>query len=314
MIMAERAVAGRWAGQGSGRIGEVKPAPFAYHAPDTLEEALAVLAEVGHDGKVLAGGQSLVPLLSMRLASPAHVVDINKITELAYVRVGDGAVRVGALARHAAVERHPAARHEQPLLHRALEHVAHPVIRNRGTTLGSIVHADPSGEMPAVLAVLGGEVEVASTSGRRVIAAADLFLGPLESSVRPDEIAVEARFPVARPGARTAFAEVARRHGDYAVCGVAVVVERDAADDLVVARAAYLSVAGTPVVLDLLEPIKAGAPGRTGWADVDAYVQARLDPDRDIHASADYRRHLAGALTVRALRQVLAAAPDQAVA
>lgn len=300
----------------------MKPAPFVYHAPETLDEALSVLAEVGHDGKVLAGGQSLVPLLSMRLASPGHVIDINKITELGSVHVDAATVRVGALARHAEIEQDPAAARAQPLLRQALEHVAHPVIRNRGTTVGSIVHADPAGEMPAVLALLGGEVEVASSSGRRVIKAADLFLGPLESSLRPDELAVEARFPVAQVGERTAFVELARRHGDYAVCGVAVMVTRDAAGRLVAARAAYLSVAGTPVRLDLAEPMTAGPSGRPDWtpdwAAVDAYVQAHLDPDGDIHATADYRRHLAGALTTRALaaalRPALGDPPEEAVA
>ena len=160
----------------------MKPAPFVYHAPETLGEALAVLAEVGHDGKVLAGGQSLVPLLSMRLASPAHVVDINRLPDLAYVTVGDDAVRVGALARHAQVERDAEAAVAQPLLREALRLVAHPVVRNRGTTVGSIVHADPAAEMPAVLALLGGEIEVASSAGRRMIAAVDLFVGPLEST------------------------------------------------------------------------------------------------------------------------------------
>jgi len=299
----------------------VKPAPFVYHAPETLDEALAVLADVGHDGKVLAGGQSLVPLLSMRLASPAHVIDINKITELGLVQADATTVRVGALARHAAVERDAAAARAQPLLRQALKHVAHPVIRNRGTTVGSIVHADPAGEMPAVLALLGGEVEVASRSGRRVIAAVDLFLGPLESSLRPDELAVEARFPVAGAGERSAFVELARRHGDYAVCGVAVVVNR-VGGRLVAARAGYLSVAGTPVLLDLLEPLTSASAGtpdwRPDWSGVDAYVQAHLDPDGDIHATADYRRHLAGALTTRALRAALqpalGEAPDEAVA
>ena len=299
----------------------MKPAPFVYHAPETLDEALAVLADVGHDGKVLAGGQSLVPLLSMRLASPAHVIDINKITELGLVQADATTVRVGALARHAAVERDAAAARAQPLLRQALKHVAHPVIRNRGTTVGSIVHADPAGEMPAVLALLGGEVEVASRSGRRVIAAADLFLGPLESSLRPDELAVEARFPVAGAGERSAFVELARRHGDYAVCGVAVVINR-VGGRLVAARAGYLSVAGTPVLLDLLEPLTSASAGtpdwRPDWSGVDTYVQAHLDPDGDIHATADYRRHLAGALTTRALRAALqpalGEAPDEAVA
>lgn len=285
----------------------MKPAPFVYHAPRDLEEALAVLAEVGHDGKVLAGGQSLVPLLSMRLASPAHVVDINTITELAYVRVEEDVVRVGALARHAQVERDEPAAVAQPLLREALRQVAHPVVRNRGTTLGSIVHADPAAEMPAVLALLDGEIEVASTEGRRVITAADLFLGPLESSLRPDELAIEARFPVARPGEGSAFVEVARRHGDYAVCGVGVVVIGGPDGVVQRARAAYVSVAGTPQCLDLTK-VLLGQPLDGGWTTVDPLVYERVRPDGDIHASADYRRHLAVVLT----RQALATAARRA--
>jgi aerobic carbon-monoxide dehydrogenase medium subunit len=281
----------------------MKPAPFDYSRPSTVAEAVRLLGELGTDGKVLAGGQSLLPILSMRLASPHHLVDINRIAELSYIRVADAMVRVGALARHAEVERDPAARTAQPLLAQALRLVAHPTIRNRGTTVGSIVHADPSGEMTAVLSVLGGSVRLASASGERTVAAADFFLGPLESAIEPGELAIEAAFPVLGPGGGTAFVEVARRHGDYAVCGVAALVQVTAGE-VVGARAAYISMSATPIVLDF-------------GADIDAAAErarTELDPEPDIHASADYRRHLAGVLTDRALRQAVENATGRAVA
>ncbi|MEW2358839.1 xanthine dehydrogenase family protein subunit M [Spirillospora sp. NPDC029432] len=277
----------------------MKPPPFEYAAPETAAEALRALAD--GDAKVLAGGQSLIPLLNMRLAAPARLVDVNGLAELDTVEATGAGVRIGALARHARVERDPAAASVQPLLRQALRHVAHPVIRNRGTVVGSLAHADPAAELPAVLAVLGGTVEAASVRGRRTVPAAELFTGPLESALRPDELAVSAFFPAAPPLTGTAFAEIARRHGDYALAGVAAVVELD--DDLRVtsARAGYLGVAATPLVLDLTE---AAAPAvRTGdWPAVAAYARERLDPDADLHASAAYRRHLAGVLTERALR------------
>src|SRR2546423_1672789 len=149
----------------------MKPPAFRYHRPATVGDALAVLAEVGSDGKVLAGGQSLVPVLNMRLAAPGHLVDVNRLTSLAYVRCGPGAVRVGALARHADVARDPAAFAALPLLRKATEQVAHPAIRNRGTTVGSLVHADPAAELPAVLSLLRGSVSLAAAGGTRTVAA-----------------------------------------------------------------------------------------------------------------------------------------------
>src|SRR3954465_3439558 len=181
-----------------GQDHRVKPSPFHYAAPATLDEALEVLAEVGDDAKVLAGGQSLLPILNMRLAAPAHLVDINRLAELAYVRAEEGAVggvRVGALARHADVECSGTAHDVVPLLRQALRLVAHPVIRNRGTTVGSLAHADPSGEMTAVLALTGGTVELARRASRRTVAAVDFFVAPLESAVQPGELALSAFFP-----------------------------------------------------------------------------------------------------------------------
>ncbi len=270
----------------------MKPAPFAYLRPRTLDEALAGLAGE-RDAKVLAGGQSLVPLLSMRLAAPGTLVDINGLPGLADVEAGPDGVRVGALARHADVLASEAAARVQPLLGLALQHVAHPTIRNRGTTVGSIVHADAAAEMPAVLRLLAGSVEVVSTRGTRTIPAEELFLGPLESTVAPDEIATSAFFPALPPGAGVAFEEVARRHGDYALCGVAALVHGDEV------RVAYLSVCDVPTVVDLTGV----APER--MADV---ALESLDPADDIHATAVYRSQLVRVLTPRTVENARASA------
>jgi carbon-monoxide dehydrogenase medium subunit len=314
----------------------MKPPAFTYHCPTNLDEALAVLAEAGPDGKVLAGGQSLVPLLNMRLATPRHLVDINRIGSLAYLRhipapagepapgpwtgtvagcavdrVGDAAgevVEVGALARHAEVEQNPQAFAALPLLRQATACVAHPAIRNRGTTVGSLVHADPSAELPAVLALLAGSVQLASTAGTREVAASDFFLGPLESAVRPGELAVAARFPVPAGRTGSAWLELSRRHGDYAVAGAGVLVTLDGDLRVRRARAALVSVGPTPVLVDLSDAV-AGQPfDAADWAAAGALAAGAVDPDSDIHATAGYRRHLAGVLVTRATAQAAAAA------
>lgn len=267
----------------------MKPAPFAYRRPESLPEALASLAGEPN-GKVLAGGQSLIPLMSMRLAAPSVVIDINGITALDYVRIRtepEPGVEVGALARHATVLAHAEARRVQPLLALALDRVAHATIRNRGTTVGSIVHADAAGEMPMVLRLLGGSLTVASATGTRTIPAADLFLGPLETSVGHDEIATEAFFPALPAGAGVAFDEIARRQGDYALVGAAAVVDGDRVS------VGYLSVSEVPVVVDLT-----GVP----LAEMGEAALAHLDPVGDIHATAEYRAHLVRVLTERVVR------------
>ena len=273
----------------------MKPAPFEYVRPRTADDAVAALTEAA-DPKVLAGGQSLIPLLSMRLAAPATLVDLNGVEELAYVRTDDDCVRIGAMARHAQVEHDAAATARQPLLRQALTLVAHPTIRNRGTTVGSIAHADPAAELPAVLAVLGGTLTCRSASGTREITASECFVGPLESALRPDELATEIRLPALGPTSGTAIREVARRHGDYALVGVAAVVDGDGGA-VRSARAGYFSVADTPVVLDLTDTVDEGP----SWDRAAEHAMAALDPLGDIHASADYRRHLIGVLTRQAL-------------
>ncbi|MFI6483132.1 FAD binding domain-containing protein [Nonomuraea sp. NPDC050663] len=273
----------------------MKPPPFTYHAPLDLGSALDALAGAGAHGKVLAGGQSLIPLMNMRLASPSHVIDINRVPGLDTVVAEQGGVRIGALARHSRVERSGPAP-----LRRALKLVAHPVIRNRGTVVGSLVHADPAAELPAVLAVLGGSVRLArkadgsvSADGAAVrdVAAADFFVGPLESDLRAGELAVSAFFPDLPPGSGFAVHELARRHGDYALAGVCAVVTLGGDGRIAAARAACIGVAATPLLVEL----EGGTPAELARA-----VQERTDPEGDIHASAAYRRHLVGVLAERA--------------
>jgi carbon-monoxide dehydrogenase medium subunit len=279
----------------------VKPSPFTYHRPAGLAPALEVLAEVGADGKVLAGGQSLLPILSMRLAAPEHLVDINRVPGLDGIRSGPDGVRVGALVRHAALQRDDGAAAVLPLLRQALGLVAHPTIRNRGTTVGSLVHADPSGEMTAVLVLTGGSVEIASASGRRTVEAEQFFLGPLTSAVGAGELAVEAHFPALprAPGRRSS-----RSPGGTATtrcAGVAAAVTlAEGGDGVETARAAYISMAPTPAVLELPGPD--GDPTvPSSWAAAGERAAEDLDPEPDLHASAEYRGHLARVLTQRAL-------------
>lgn len=288
----------------------MKPAPFQYHAPRDLDEALALLAELGPEAKVLAGGQSLVPVLNMRLATPAHIVDLNRIPGLDHVEVDGRSVTVGALVRHAHLLSHSAARTAQPLLRQALQHVAHPVIRNRGTTVGSIVHADPSGEMPSILALTEGSVRLRSSRGERTVAAGDFFVGPMESDTADDEIAVEVVFGRFPTGTRTGCTEIARRHGDYALAGAALAVH--VAEDGTVGRtrAGFVSVTDVPDVLDLT-PVLSGATAADLPERLDAVAEAvagHVDPVDDIHASADYRRHLAVVQTQRLLSTLVGGA------
>ncbi len=268
----------------------MKPAPFGYLRPESLADAVAALA-ADPGAKVLAGGQSLVPLLSMRLAAPSTLVDINGLPDLDGIETSDEGVRIGALARHADVLADDDVRRVQPLVTLALSNVAHATIRNRGTTVGSLVHADAAAEMPVVLSLLGGSVEVTGPSGSRTIAAADLYVGPLESSLAHDEIATSAFFPALAPGAKVAFAEIARRHGDYALVGAAALVDGDRV------LVGYVSVSDVPTVVDL-----SGVP----VADAGDAALEQLDPADDIHATAAYRSQLVRVLTRRVIEEAAA--------
>ncbi|MET4049431.1 MULTISPECIES: FAD binding domain-containing protein [unclassified Rhodococcus (in: high G+C Gram-positive bacteria)] len=289
----------------------MKPSPLKYHRPRSIEEACEVLA--GVDGKVLAGGQSLIPMLSMRLAAPGTLVDITGIDRLDSITASaESGVTFQALATHASLASNPGANDVQPLLGRTLQLVAHATIRNRGTTVGSIVHADPSAEVPAVLVLLDGSVTVQSVRGRRDIAARDLFLGPLESSLEPDEIAISATVPAARRGVGTAIDEIARRHGDYALVGVAARVEVE--DGVVTnARVTYVSAGEFGEVLDYTDVIGGASVSDDRdplWNVLSEAARKRVETEADIHATARYRSQLVAALTARV---VMAAARDGAL-
>lgn len=287
----------------------MKPAPFKYVAPAALDEALALLRRHGQDGKILAGGQSLVPLLNMRLARPSVIIDLNRVRSLEYIKNGKE-VRIGAMTRQRAAELSPMVRQKLPLLVEALQYVGHPQIRNRGTIGGSIAHADPSAELPAVLAALDGTVVLQNARGTRTLAADAFFLTYLTTALQPEELLVEVRMP-AHDHLGTAFLEVARRHGDYALVGVAAVVDwrGDRAREV---RLAFTGVGGVPVRIAEAEAAAIGTPlTDTILTEISRIVSERLDPEADIHASAAYRKHVAGVLAERALRAAVSRAQRQ---
>jgi carbon-monoxide dehydrogenase medium subunit len=282
----------------------VKPAPFAYHRPRTRDDVDSLLAELGEEAKLLAGGQSLIPILNMRLAAPAHLIDLNALQgEPAEPRAAeDRTIALGPLVRHAAAERSELVRERLPLLAQTLAHVAHPAIRSRGTVVGSIAHADPAAELPAAMAVLGGTAYVRAAGGKkRTIAARDLFVSHLETSLQAGEWIEEVRLP--EQGARgSAAEEFARRHGDYALCGVVALAERGAGDGVRVALA-FIGMAPVPERIELPEL----DPGADALVDaVRTVVAERLEPEDDLHATARYRRFLGERLGVRAARKAAA--------
>jgi len=280
----------------------VKPPKFEYHAPSTLDEALALLARYNGDAKLLAGGQSLVPLLNFRLARPAALIDLNRITSLAYIREHDGHVRLGAMTRQRAIEFSPVVARRLPLLREATRWVGHLPIRSRGTIGGSIAHADPSAEYPAVLTALEGEVVARGPKGERTLSSGALFETYLTTTLAPDEILTEVRLPVMPEGAGWAFEELARRHGDFAIVGVAAAVWRSGGR--VTARLATAGAGGTPRRLRAAEEIvERDGLGAAAIEAAGRRASELVEPDADIHASADYRRHLAGVLTERALKR-----------
>ena len=280
----------------------MKPPKFEYHAPSTLDEALALLARYNGDAKLLAGGQSLVPLLNFRLARPAALIDLNRITSLAYIREHDGHVRLGAMTRQRAIEFSPVVARRLPLLREATRWVGHLPIRSRGTIGGSIAHADPSAEYPAVLTALEGEVVARGPKGERTLSSGALFETYLTTTLAPDEILTEVRLPVMPEGAGWAFEELARRHGDFAIVGVAAAVWRSGGR--VTARLATAGAGGTPQRLRAAEEIvERDGLGAAAIEAAGRRASELVEPDADIHASADYRRHLAGVLTERALKR-----------
>jgi carbon-monoxide dehydrogenase medium subunit len=283
----------------------MKPAKFDYHAPGSIDEAVELLARYGGDAKVLAGGQSLVPLLNFRLARPAALVDVNRIAALSYVREVNGTVAFGAMTRQRTIEFSPVVASRLPLLREATRWVGHLPIRSRGTIGGSIAHADPSAEYPAVLTALGGEVVVQGPRGRRTVKAADLFETYLTTTLAPEELVVEVRLPAMAAGSGYAFEEFARRHGDFAIVGIAAMLVRDGAR-CTGARLAAAGAGPVPVRLRAAEEIlERDGLGDAAIEAAAARAAELVAPDSDIHASAEYRRHLTSVLTGRALRRAL---------
>ena len=281
----------------------MKPPRFDYMAPSSVEEALGILARHGDQAKVLAGGQSLVPLLNFRLVRPAHLVDLNEIPGLDEIGLHGDRLVIGAMARQRAVETSALVREISPLLAEAMPQIGHVQIRNRGTIGGSLVHADPAAELPAVVAALDGELVVRGAAGERVLRSEQFFLRYLTTAVEPAELLVAVRLPATPAGTGSAFVEVSRRHGDFALVGVAATVTLDAAGVCTASRLALTGVGPTPVLAQAaLEPLLGAKPEATALDEVGRRVSAAVDPDSDLHASSEYRRHVAGVLARRALR------------
>lgn len=277
----------------------MKPPRFEYHDPRELDEALELLGRLGEDAKVLAGGQSLVPLLNFRLAEPPHLLDINRIGELAYVRRRGGVLRVGATTRQATLETSPLTARGWPLLTEALELVAHPQIRNRGTVGGSAAHADPAAELPVAFAALDARFHLRSARGSRRVGWRDFFVTHLTTSLEPDELLIEVEVPPLPPGTGSSFAEYSRRHGDFALGGAAAVLTMDdgACHE---ARVALLGAADTPLRAAEAERALAGSEVTAETvAEAARLAVADIEPTGDIHGSSDYRRGLIEAMIRR---------------
>ncbi len=276
----------------------MKPAPFAYKKARSLEEAVGLLGET--DARLLAGGQSLIATLNMRLSSPSLLIDINHIGGLGGVTHKNGKIEIGALVRHAQAEHSELIAKHAPLIARAMPHIGHVAIRNRGTLGGSIAFADPAAELPACLLALDGEVDVTGLKGKRTIRAQDFFKGLFETALGPQEVLTAIRMPAANKDTRIGFAELARRHGDYAIVGLAASARADG-EKFSDVRLAYFGVGATPIRARKAEAALSGG-------NVDAAVDALdLDPHDDVQATAKVKKYLAGVLLRRVAKQLLEA-------
>jgi carbon-monoxide dehydrogenase medium subunit len=283
----------------------MKPALFDYHAPTTVAETVATLRELGDEAKLLAGGQSLVPVLALRLARPEHLVDLNRVDELTRVEQMDGKVRIGAMVRHVTAATDAGLARDVPLLARAAAHVGHFQIRNRGTVGGSIAHADPAAEYPAVILALDAELAIVNASGERTVGAEEFFESTFMTALEAEDLLVATVVPARRSGDGFAIEEIARRHGDFAMAGVACAVHVD--DGMVAsARVAVFGLGPTPLRLTSLEEALTGVSAEAPRLD-DAAMQAAagLEPPDDVHATGAYRRRVAAPLMVKAVRRAL---------
>jgi carbon-monoxide dehydrogenase medium subunit len=283
----------------------MKPAPFEYHAPGSVPEVLSLLAEHGYDAKVLAGGQSLVPMMNFRLVQPAVLVDINNIPGLAGIEGDKNGLRLGAMVRHSSLERDPLVKEFAPLIHESMPLIATPQIRNRGTIGGSLAHADASAELVVVSTALGANFKILKDGADRVVPASDFFVGLLMTTMEPDELLVEIEIPPLLPRSGWSLKEISRRSHDFAILGVAAVLTLDKKDRPTDARLVYLSAGDGPIsapaAANML--IEEEVTPELICAVADKASVDEIDPGSDIHATADFRRHLANVLTRRALEE-----------
>jgi carbon-monoxide dehydrogenase medium subunit len=292
----------------------MKPAPFDYYAPTTVEQALAHLAEHGDEAKVLAGGQSLVPMMNFRLVEPSVLVDLNPIPDLAFIHANeDGGLRIGALTRHHQVEVDPLVAARMPLLHEAMPKIGYPQIRRRGTIGGSLCHADPSAELVTVSVALNGRFRLRSPTDERWVPAQDFFIALFTTVLQPDELLVEVALPPLPARTGGSFMEVARRRHDFALVGVAAVVSLDGKGAIRQARMVFLSAGDRPMEAHRAEDVLAGQAPTPEAIRAAAEIAASddIDPSSDIHATAEFRRHLAKVLARRALDQACRRAAEK---
>jgi carbon-monoxide dehydrogenase medium subunit len=280
----------------------LKPASFDYYTPKTLAEALNLLAQFGETAKPLAGGQSLVPMMNMRLARPAQLIDLNNLPELNYLKVENGELRIGAMTRQRSLERSPIIAEGWPLLREATRYVGHVQIRNRGTVGGSLVHAYPAAELPVVMTALEATMMLRSTQGERAVPASSFFVDAMTTSLKTAELLVEIRVPQLPPHTGWSFQEISRRHGDFALMGVAGLLTLRA--DGTIERARLVFCGATPQRASIIEPQLAGKRAESAlFHDAANLAATDLQPDSDIHASAEYRKQVAKVLARRVLEQ-----------
>jgi len=285
----------------------MKLPPFEYACPTSVSEAVALLAAHGGEAKALAGGQSLVPMLAFRVAAPALLVDLRKLSELRQIKITDAGVTLGAMARWSDILRDTRLAKAHPLLIAAIEHVAHYQIRNRGTAGGSLAHADPAAELPGIVVTCEADIAVVGKAGARVIAAKDFFRGPLMTALAADEIITEIRFPAWPSERRYGFCEFARRRGDFALAAAMLFYDQDAEGRAHNAHAGAVGVADVPLRLTAVEMVLEGHKiDDTIIAQAEAAASAAVEPADDIHASGAYRKHLVGVMVERALRSAQA--------
>lgn len=285
----------------------MKPAPFEYHAPNSLEETLNLKSKYGEDAKILAGGQSLVPAMNFRVVQPSLLIDLNRVAELSFIREVGNVIRVGAMARERHLEFDKTIEMRTPLLHEAVPFIAHPQIRNRGTIGGSIVHADPAAELPMLMVALSAKLKVKNKSGERWIDAKDFFAGMFTTALEPDEILVEIEIPFMPPRTGWSFMEVAPRSGDYAMMGVAALVTLDKNGKCESAKLVYLNAGDGPV--DAVEAAKSLEGVMLNEKLIESAAahasEKEINPFGNMHASVEFQRHLAKVLTKNTLTQAL---------